>query len=94
MKQVILISEENHGVIGVATSMRAAFQFLIQRGWLSFTDDFYLFDKWTPISKIFEDNEWEQTEENLLEWAMTPTLDWDGMFYFNETTLYEEDLRK
>ena len=91
MKKVILISEENHGTIGVATSMRAAFQFLIHRGWLSFTDDFYLLDEWTPISKIFEDNGWEQTEESLLEWAMMPTLDWDGMFYFSETTLHEEE---
>ena len=88
--KVIIINEENHGMIGVATSKKAAFQFLINRGWLSFSDDYYLFDQWVTIEQIFDDNSWEKTEESLLEWAMMPTLNWDGMFYFDEKEVYEE----
>lgn len=89
--KVTIIYEENHGIIGVATSMKAAFQFLINGGWLSFSDNYYLFDQWTAIGKIFDDNGWEKTKESLLEWAMMPTINWDGMFYFSEKDVYEED---
>ena len=39
--KIIIISEENHGEIGVATTMKAAFQFLIEHGWLTTKYDLY-----------------------------------------------------
>ena len=91
MKKVFLITEENHGTIGVAASRRAAFQYLVKKNWLHFETDYYLFDQWVPIREIFDDNEWEKTNENLVEWAMVPTLDWDGCFYVEEIELVEEE---
>ena len=37
--KIIQITEENHGHIGTAASMKAAYQHLVKRGWLGFWDD-------------------------------------------------------
>ena len=69
---VIVIHEENHGFIGVATTMRAAFQFLIKHDWL--TIDFDLYDEatgaWYTLGDIFLHKGIEPTKENILAWAM------------------------
>lgn len=89
--KVITIHEENHGFIGVATSMKAAWQFIVNKGWLGFWDDVYVFDSWVGISEIFDQNGWHKTNENLVEWAMNRGEDdWDGLFYFGAAELYEE----
>ena len=90
--KVIQIVEENHGHIGTAVSMKAAFQYLVEADWLTFSTDVWLFDSWVAISDIFEQNGWQQTKEELVYWALhhNPEL-WDGMFYFSEDELIEED---
>ena len=39
--QVITIHEENHGFVGVAATMKAAFRFLIEHDWLTLEFDLY-----------------------------------------------------
>jgi hypothetical protein len=90
--KVIQINEENHGHIGTAVSMKAAFQYLVAAEWLTFNTDIWLFDSWVTISEIFDDNGWHKTKESLVEWAMNRKEEaWDGMFYFSEDELIEED---
>ena len=94
--KIIIISEENHGDIGVATTMKAAFQFLIEEDWL--TPAFDLYDEatgaWYTLADVFESKGIEPTKKNILAWAMEYAEDamfWDGAFYFHEDTIYEEE---
>ena len=90
--KVIQIVEENHGHIGTAVSMKAAFQYLVEAEWLTFNTDVWLFDSWVTISEIFEQNGWQKTKEELVCWALHRNEDcWDGMFYFSADELIEED---
>ncbi len=90
--KIIHINEENHGHIGTAVSMKAAFQHLVKRGWLGFSTEVWLFDSWTTIGEIFEDNGWQKTDEELVYWALHRNEEvWDGMFYFSTGELIEED---
>ena len=93
---VIVIHEENHGFIGVAATMRAAFQFLIKHDWL--TIDFDLYDEataaWYALGDVFLSKGIEPTKENILAWAMQYADDkymWDGAFYFYEEEVNEEE---
>ena len=90
--KIIQIVEENHGHIGTAVSMKAAFQYLVDAEWLTFNTDIWLFDSWVAISEIFDDNGWQKTNEELVYWALHRSEEaWDGMFYFSEDELIEED---
>ena len=94
--KIIMIHEENHGVIGTATTKKAAFQFLINRGWLNFGYDLY--DKstgdWETLGNLFEREGIEPNKKNLLDWAMKYADDWkmwDGSFYFHEEEISDEE---
>lgn len=94
--QVITIHEENHGFIGTATTMKAAFRFLIEHHWL--TPEFDLYDEatgaWYTLRSVFEAKGIEPTKENILDWAMEYADDhafWDGAFYFQEQNLCDEE---
>ena len=90
--KVIRINEENHGFIGVATTMKAAWQFIVNKGWLGFWDVVYISDNWVGIDELFDQNGWEKNNENLIEWAINRgEEEWDGLFYFSECEVYEED---
>ena len=72
--------------------MKAAWQFIVNKGWLGFWDQVYIFDSWVTIIDLFEQNGWNKTDEDLVEWAMNREVDeWDGWFYFTECEVYEED---
>lgn len=94
--QVIAIHEENHGLIGIAASRKAAFQFLINSDWL--TPAFDLYDEatgaWYTLADVFESKGIEPTKENILAWAMEYADDamfWDGTFYFSTDTVCESE---
>ena len=94
--KVITIHEENHGLIGTATTMNAAFHFLIEYDWL--TPAFDLYDEatgaWCTLADVFESKGIEPTKQNILAWAMEFADDWqmwDGAFYFNEEFVYSEE---
>ena len=90
--KVISINEENHGHIGTAVSMKAAFQYLVRAKWLTFDTEVWLFDSWATIGEIFDDNGWQKTNEELVYWALHRNEEvWDGMFYFSTEDVIEED---
>ena len=94
--KVITIHEENHGFIGTAITMKAAFQFLIKENWLTF--GYKIYDKatesWYTIHDVFASKGLEETRENLLAWALENQDNyyvWDGGFCFYKDTLCEEE---
>ena len=90
--KVIHIYEEYAGHIGTAVSMKAAFQFLVRKKWLTFNTEVWLFDSWITIGEIFEQNDWQKTNEELVYWAIHRNDEvWDGMFYFSADDIIEED---
>lgn len=77
---VYAIYEDDHGLIGVADSKKAAFSFLVNRGWLaadtlcSYSAD----DNFRPLAEICKEE--GITEENFLDWAvwrLEQTYFWD-----------------
>jgi hypothetical protein len=93
--RVITIHEENHGFIGVATTPKAAMQFLVNRGWLDLGTEFYdeETETWYELRHIFESMGVEPTNENIIDWGVSKFDDWhlwDGLFYFGETELHGE----
>jgi hypothetical protein len=79
-------------ISGSVSSMKAAWQFIVNKGWLGFWDAVYIFDEWVGIDELFDQNGWDKTNESLIEWAMNRGEDaWDGLFYFSECEVYEED---
>ena len=78
MKQLMVISEENHGTIGVATNFQKAKEYLLESGWIGEHSDVYD-DKnegWRPVTEMFGEN-WQ---EGIL--AQDEDF-FDGMFYFH-----------
>ena len=94
--KVITIHEENHGLIGTATTMKAAFRFLIEHDWLTPTFDLYdeATGAWYTLADVFESKGIEPTKQNILAWAMEFADDamfWDGAFYFHEDVICSEE---
>lgn len=93
--KVITIHEENHGFLGVATTPKAAIQFLVNRGWLELGTEFYdeETEAWYELRHIFESMGIEPTHDNIIDWGVSKFEDWrlwDGLFYFGETELHGE----
>ena len=88
MKNVIVISEENHGTIGVAVDEVAAIKFLIDEGWV---DDVWDKDqnKYVYHESLFEKYGVSNALALLLEMYREDENAFDGMFYFNKTKLFE-----
>ena len=91
--KVINVSEECHGLVCVAQSMKAAYQFLVKHRYLTFNTDIEIADNWMTVGEFFDERGWEKTDDNLIMWAWTRTEPefWDGMFYFDAADVYEED---
>ena len=85
-QKVIVISEENHGVIGIAKDIWGAFCFIIENGWL------YPYDTmWDKEEKVMVSCEtlMEQYELNDLFTVLLFVKDserysYDGLFHFRE----------
>ena len=80
IEKVIIISEESHGVIGVAIDLKSAIRWLIQTDWINAGTDFWIGDKWQTVEQLFGENWCEKLVEQPKEF-------FDGSFYF-----YERDL--
>lgn len=83
MKTVILIDEENHGLIGVAKDYKSALIFLFNECWINdYTDicvgdNEYSFD-WKEISEVFG-KDWR---DEMLKWDISDfNKHWDGSFH-------------
>lgn len=88
MKDVIMISEENHGVIGVAVDEAAAIRFLIDEGWVD--------DLWDEEQQkyVFHETLFDRYGvDNLLDLMLKMYAEnnecFDGIFYFSKTKLFE-----
>lgn len=79
MKKVIVIGEECHGTIGVASDFKKAKLFLLKSGWLGEHTDIWDDEKeeWKSPSELFGEN-WQ--EEILAQEKGF----FEGTFYFRE----------
>lgn len=85
--RVITISEDNHGLIGIAKTYADAVCFLVEEHWLS------------ELTEVIKSDETETTviqdlgEEwfaKMLEWSMEQFCDYfEGCFYLNSKSVYE-----
>ena len=92
--KVIHITEENHGHIATAVSMKAAFQYLVDAAWITSKTEFYINGSWVELGKIMWDAGLAVTRNNIVFWCMQNADNWelwDGMFYFSADELVEED---
>lgn len=79
---VILIDEENHGLIGVAKDYKSALMFLVNNHWIDdhteicTGEDEYSF-KWEIVSEVFG----EDWLDKMMEWDIPNFNDyWKGSF--------------
>ena len=85
-KNVWLISEDNHGTIGAATSVLAGKQWLIDSGWVTMGNEVWdqQTQEYATLSELYGDN-WEKhflsCDEEELE---------DMGFFFEAIELYTE----
>ena len=92
MKNVVLVNEENHGLICVADSIRAAYVNLINGAWITAGMDICVESecidgRWKETWKKLEDimGFKNPTKAQILDFVMTVDVDsfWDGCFYFD-----------
>jgi hypothetical protein len=92
--KVIQIIEENHGHIGTAVSMKAAFQYLVDAKWIVPNTEFYINGRWVKLGDIMWDEGLAITRNNMVFWCMQNADNerlWDGLLYFSADELIEED---
>lgn len=92
MKNVVLVNEENHGLICVADSLRAAYVNLINGAWITAGMDICVESecidgRWKETWKKLEDimDVKNPTKAQILDFVMTVDANsfWDGCFYFD-----------
>lgn len=88
MKDVIIITEENHGTIGVAVDETAAIRFLIEEDWV---DDLWDEEqqKYVYYKTLFDRYKVDNLLDLMLKMYAENEDCFDGMFYFNKTKLFE-----
>lgn len=93
--KVIAIYEENHGMIGIATSKKAACQFLVKDNWFCAYDEVWVpslrkgIDAYELIGKPIEEITNEELAEFLLE--TMEHEDRETCFMFREEEVWEEE---
>lgn len=100
MKTVIVIREECHGQIGVATTYKAALQWLIKSAWVECFTDASLCEegewKYRPIKDLANSLGHDDWKDFLFETLRHSTDDFRSLldtmgFYFSENELHEEE---
>lgn len=82
---VIIIHEENHGVIGVAYDYESAIKYLLNQGWLP-TDTLNRHEEWVPINELLGD-EWL---DKILSWNIDNfNIFFDGCFHLQIEAVYD-----
>ena len=82
MKNIILITEENHGPIGVADNIEAAIKFLIETDWINANTEIYNdndSDNFTLVKELFGNN-WQEKLCRMSKYDIKELF--DGAFYF------------
>ena len=83
--KIVLIDEENHGLIGIADSYKSALLYLINENWNNdYTDIYVGNNEWKRISEVFG----EDWLDKMMEWDI-PNFNeyWEGSFH-----LFVEDI--
>lgn len=83
MKKVVLVYEEDHGLICVAENMRAAYVNLIQNYWIAPDMEFEQNGKMRTLAGMMRNE--NPTKAEMLEFAMAqdPEYFWEGHFTFD-----------
>ena len=90
--KVISVFDEDHDYLTTAASMKAAWQYLVRDGWLSFDNVICVNNEFVSVADVFAANGWEQTEENLVNFAMSRNEEeWEYAFTFVKRSLVEEE---
>lgn len=86
MATVVIVSEESHGTIGVATSMTAAKCFLLANNWVTAYTTLYVEERgWSFLIDLYGEN-WKEAYMNF-----DADLLADMGFYLREEEIYEEE---
>ena len=80
IEKIIIIYEENHGVIGVAVDLKSAIYWLIETDWINAHTNFWVDKKWQTVEKLFGEHWREILVEQEEEF-------FEGSFYFDEKDL-------
>lgn len=91
---VYVIKEDNHGLIGVADSARAAFSFLVKSWWIvADTPCGYSWDDDRTLEEVCKEE--GVTKRNFLDWAVNKlenTDFWENAgFYIHREGLFTEE---
>jgi hypothetical protein len=86
---VIIINEDNHGMIGVAKNYESAVKFLINGYWIEDNSEICDGeDSWIKLIDYFGED-W--IDKMVLDWDINHFNNfWDGSFYLNEIEVYEK----
>ena len=70
--KVITISEENHGLIGLATSFKAAWRFILENDWFSAHDELWdtYSGEYVCVSDVIGKNAEDITDDELIDWLL------------------------
>lgn len=85
---VVMIDEENHGIIAVAKDFESAKDFLINEHWIDEDLEIFLYDKmenWDTIKNVFGED-WETKIRAMSEEEFEETF--ENMFYLYEREVY------
>jgi len=89
---VILINEDNHGLIGVANNYYNAADWLIINDWISDTTEICIGEdehsyRWKPLKDVLGED-WE--DKMLDQWDINDFNDyWEGSFYLERVEVYQ-----
>lgn len=85
--KVILVHEDNHGLIGIAKDYQSALAFLVKHDWLNGLCEFWDDEnsEWVSIQNYFGDN-WQTVLEELT--LKDFNLLWEGCFTLEEAEVF------
>lgn len=90
--KVIAIHEENHGLIGVATTERAVWRFIVETDWMSAYDDVWVLGEWVnkPIDELIGKPAEEISDNELIDWLIENAgTKYETCFSFEEIDLWD-----
>ena len=90
MKTVMLVSEENHGLIGVARNYEDSVIFLIRTGWLANDTEVYV-ENMDSCKTVYDllGEDWEEIIIN--DWTLEKFTEFfDGVFYIEKKKIFTQ----
>lgn len=91
MQTVILIEEENHGIIGVAKDYPSAVDFLVNKGWLDENYEVWV-DNEDYLTQSIKDKLGENWKEIISTWDIEQFGNFfDGSFYLSAIKVHGAD---